>query len=387
MKKVKFFNIKRSARRIDFDILDIDDSIEELNNIFFEFDFDNSPSDIALSLAFCSMIKGYEEIYIDLQLPKELIEYLSSGLNSKVGCKSYVTNTLALNRSSNIMLLFSGGVDSVAAKLLLPNTTKLISFDYGEQFAREYNIIRKFSTNIIHTNYRNSKFFRKIERLHPPAFGIGSLLFCEHFSSYNVATGDILEASHDFNCYISHSVIPSSYIGMRQVRPTLGLTELGTTKVVYNAYKDKPQFITSIVESVAGIGSIKRYRKELLMSFYGASIDLHPVKNLRWGKDYVFDFLSMYMFKYSSRIRDILGDFIPNDVIEFINNHDLNFYEKINPKALISINSMNCINYYLKALFNNDIFLYTPSDFKELYETRAILASYYGEENKHLLIN
>lgn len=386
MKKIIFCDINRHPKRIDFNIVDINDTTNEKYDIFFEFDFENQPSDIALSLAFCSMIKEYDEVYIDLPLPEELTTYLSSGLKAKVNCKSYIPPfSIQQNTSGNTMLLFSGGVDSVAAKILLPNTTKLISFDYGDQYSREYKIIKKFQTNVIHTNFRNTKFFKKMEKLHPPAFGIGSLLLCEYFSSFHVATGDILEASHDFNCYITHQVVPSSYIGMRQVRPTLGLTEFGTAKIVYNTYKDSPQLISEIIESVAPVGAVKRYRKELLLTFYGATIEIHPVKNLEWGQDYVFDFLSLYMYKHhNSHIKERLQKHIPKEVVDFINTHDLDFYEKVNPKTLISINSNNNINFYLKMLFKNGISLYTPKDFGELYDVRNILASYYSEINNHI---
>ena len=68
MKKIIFCDINRHPKRIDFNIVDINDTTNEKYDIFFEFDFENQPSDIALSLAFCSMIKDKDYAFGSISL-------------------------------------------------------------------------------------------------------------------------------------------------------------------------------------------------------------------------------------------------------------------------------------------------------------------------------
>ena len=212
MKEVKFLNIKRSMNRIDFLIsYSINGDSVSCEEAFYEFKEPFYPSDLALSLSFCCMVKNIERLYIELPVPSYIASAISKNLNCEFDCI----------KSNKIMLLFSGGVDSMAASLLLPKScTYLLAFDYGEQFTRESLFFQKFNPITIKTNFRNTLFFRHMEPLHPPAFGLGSILYHEYLSSFYVGTGDILESSHDFNCHLVSQTFPSSLLGIKQVRPT-----------------------------------------------------------------------------------------------------------------------------------------------------------------------
>ena len=391
MKKISFYNITKKPTRIDFTVItEIDTVTQSDENIYFEFNCENSVSDSALACSFIALImNSYEKIYIDLPLSKSLLHFLRAGLKSEITCKEEVAETVGSRDKANlnnIALLFSGGFDSLAAmNLFSPGRLKLISMDYGGVFADEKLCFSQFKTYNVATNCRSSLFFKYSSKFYVPAFSIGAILYAEKLGIGYAASGDILEAFHDFNCTFPNFVFPGSYFNIRQVRPTFGLTEVGTAMIVKEMLH--PAIINTAINSLAKPGSTKRLRKDVLLNFVGGECPINYIKNpLKFGRDYVMDFLFLHVYKHNSSLGEKMVTFVPDEVLDFISCHKLDFYKKVNPKSLRNIPDDINMNFFLDILYKCGISIYNTEDFKELYEVRSLLAKYYNEENKNIKI-
>ncbi|SFE41057.1 hypothetical protein [Succiniclasticum ruminis] len=391
MNKISFYNINKKTTRIDFTVVTEMDSVpRNEENIYFEFNCENNVSNSALACSFIALImNAYKKVYIDLPLPQNCLSFLRNGLKSEITCKEEIADSIN-NRNNtnlnNIALLFSGGFDSLAAmNLFNPGRLKLISLDYGGVFADEKLCFSQFKTYNVATNCRASNFFKYASKFYVPAFSIGAILYAEKLAIGYAASGDILEAFHDFNCTYPNYVYPGSYLNIRQVRPTFGLTEVGTAMIVKKMLH--PSLINTAINSLAKPGSTKRLRKDVLLNFVGGECPINTIKTpLKFGRDYVMDFLFLHIFKYNKSLGEKMVTSVPKDVIEFLTCHKLDFYKKINPKSLRNIPDDINMNFFLDTLYKCGIDIYNSEDFKELHETRSLLAKYYNEENKNIKI-
>lgn len=387
MKSVKFTNIKyESSTKITFEVFDIQD--EHINNykFFYEFSCENHPSYDALALSFSCMlgIKLYDQIYIDLDLSRSTINAIRSFNQCVVGCRQLVEEDLEKKSSTNdiVLLNFSGGMDSLAALSLFPkDKIKIISIEFNGRFNRESDFFKEFHPYILRTNFRESDFFKKLESKSWQFMGIGSILYCEKFKAKYFTFGTILEADNNLNCNVQSVVKPFSGADLSYISAINGLTEVGTTKLAYECYGEK---ISKSLKSLADEGTVKRLRKDLLASLFSDSINIHSVKNFKFGKDYVFDFLCFYFIKNKGIkfISQYISN-IPEEVIDLTIKLNLKFYEKLNPKALITFNNSSLYDFYIVKLFSFGFGIYDENDYYELSKVRACLSKFYKQENKH----
>lgn len=387
MNSISFNNIVRSERKISFTILEQTEKIEEQYDIFFEFNIDNSPSDYALSMAFCCLVgsKNYDKIYFDLNLDKNFIERISCFTKSVVNCRDNTNIYKNKEIGNDFIINFSGGFDSLALSNILPaESTKLVSIDFGGNFHREANFFTKFNTYIVKTNFRQTNFFKKLEPIVWQFMGIGTALFFEKLNAKYFAFGTIEEADFNLNCNVSRYVQPFSLMGLEHVTITEGLTEIGTAKIVnnqsYNVALDS-------LNSLSNPGSVKRLRKDLLLRCYREDVPIHAVSNFTFGKDFVFDFLLFYMLKkigieYISNYEKN----IPEEVINISNSFKLDFYERINPKTFITIPNSEIYNHVIKKLSLCDIDIYSLNDYYEINQISKILSKYYNGKSKNVLL-
>ena len=94
MKKITFSGIRRlSARRIEFACTEeIDGAVAVYDDLFYEFNVDNEPSNDALAISFSALLgrSFYDEICIELALSQSVVSCLASFNRARVISKDIV---------------------------------------------------------------------------------------------------------------------------------------------------------------------------------------------------------------------------------------------------------------------------------------------------------
>lgn len=307
-----------------------------------------------------------------------LKKQLKSELHFKYINKNNIFDPPYIN-NENIGLLFSGGIDSIAAYHLIKNDKlKLISFDYGGQFINEKLSFINFNPFIIKTNFRQSLFFKRaLKKYSLPGFSVGACLTAENLKLSYIGTGDILESDRRLKCHFPTSLLPTSLFNILQIRPVLGLTEIGTTEIVKRF--SAPHEIASSLNSLANPGTAKRLRKDIILNFLGFKTTINKTSNpITFGRDYVMDFLFLFIYKYNSDLGVQMVTKVPNSIFDFIKNNDLSFYKKINLMTLINFPNQEILKIYLERLFSCGIEPYNLTDYTDLYNVSKLLASYHN---------
>lgn len=354
-------------------------------NIFFESEDIEHLSNVNIAVALLATVKGYKTINIDLPLDLETQSDLREIFNVKFSGE--IKRVHMDSNKKNIGLLFSGGVDSLAASCLMPaESLKLVAIDYGKFYEREKNFFSQFNPHILRTNVRQSGYFIQMELAHPPAFSVAPLLLDEKLKFKQLATGDIFEASQELNCaYLAKMGFPSKYINAGRIFPVMGLTEVGTSIICRNNFS--LDVIKKNVDCAEEVGTLKRYRKELLFNAVGVPVEKHRIQNpVKFGSDFTSDFLSLYLIKKLGldETTTFVYD-IPKEVREFVSKNRLEFYDKYNIKAISAIGDFKLQNDILGSIIKH-VDLYTIEDFKELDGVCALLMKYHSRTKKHLFL-
>lgn len=284
---------------------------------------------------------------------------------------------------------FSGGFDSLAAKCLMPPDTSLVSMDFGGRFSRERSFFEKFDTYIVKTNLLETPIKEKTWSY----MGIASILYSDYLATDYQTFGSILEAGPDNFSDLpvaakNISFPPFKMTGMENAPYVLGLTEVGTLKVLgYHA----PNFIGESLDSLATPGEEKRYRKQVLSQIAskksGIDIELNIVDrptrpHFKFGQNFAADFLSFYIIKNSDFeiASDTISD-IPEEVREAANNLKLDFYERVNTNFLLNF-PKPLLGGLLSRLAEANVIPYTQNDWIEFFEVRKILSKHYNIQYK-----
>lgn len=220
------------------------------------------------------------------------------------------------------LLLFSGGVDSLAADLLAPNYFLKVAVDWNGRFDREKQYFSTFeNTSIVSTNLRDiGDSNLDWMFMASPAF-----LLNAHIKGKSLGFGSILEASPSHwsenkalsrPSYIPASSDPRSALKLFDSTPTKGLTEFGTMLVVNRL--GGSQMLENSIRSAADYGSEKHFRKLLMRS----AVEVHlghsrvdlplPESPLSYsfGKNFTVD-MNLIVF------RNLFGrDFVANYVTQ-----------------------------------------------------------------------
>ena len=344
------------------------------------------PDAIACALAtLCG--EGYHDVYLDLVISVEAKAQLETFTNAVWHTRSgSIPAYNAPDEKDGILLNFSGGFDSLAAKALLPENTELIAVDFGGWFQREADFFERFSPHILKTNFRQLKYDRETWTF----MGAGALLFSNALNcKYNVF-GTIFEANedqindHPLNA-ASVDTLPFSILGMKDIRLTNGLTEVGTAMVVTHFY---PDIVLDSLKSLAAAGSEKLYRKQVLLNIICNKYhrQISPVEynapdtknvSVPFGTNYALDFLALYELKNAGEeiVHNTVTD-IPADAYALAEKLSLRFYERLNPSFLHTVPDQ-IRPYYLDRLHEAGIVEFDDDDWNELHQVRQLLAKYY----------
>lgn len=359
----------------------------ELGELFFEFSVVNYPSEDAIAVALASLVgvSNFEEVYFDCKVHENVAYKIKNFCKSRIAFKKVIAENYNCNCEDNVILNFSGGLDSLAAlNLIEKDKVKLVSIEFGGNFKRESDFFSKFNPFILKTNFRRLPFFKKLEAKNWQFMGVGTILFCELLNAKYYIFGSILEADPNLNVNVGTIAKPFDILGLCNINLIRGMTELATTKIACN-FEDFSQIEDSL-KSLSDPGSYKRFRKDLLVSLFNTEVKINKIKNgYEFGKDYTFDFLLLYIIKkkgLSYILQFVRG--IPPEAIKLVNSMNLNFYERVHPCSLVGFPTAPFIKYYIEKMMSAGILFYSPEDFHELSEVRKVLASLYGQENKHI---
>lgn len=386
-KKISFshFSIEEGVISLDYHISS-DSSEEKSGNLYFKLTPAIKPRNdlIAIALStFC--VVGYDEVEFALPISSKLksrLEEITGAYVKSEGIDDH--QAVASRKAGNVILSFSGGFDSLAAKALLPANTKLVSLDFGGRFARERKFFETFDTCIVETNLVETPL-----RFNNWSFmGIAAMLFSDYLEAKYYAFGQIFEAEmHNFSDKASGTIDVADKLfeaaGMQQMPVVLGLTEIATLNI---AARTSTEVFRDSLNSLANPGEEKRYRKQVLAQIaeqrFGLDLNLELVppparQHFRFGDNYAVDFLALYIIKYagmeiaSHTIRDI-----PTEALMLVEELSLDFYDKVNPNFLAAIPEPLRLD-YMDKLSEQGILSFTKTDWNEFIQVRNFLSRYH----------
>lgn len=361
--------------------------------MWFELDNGITPSNDALALAISTFAgKAFGEIEIDLpilmQTKKNIERFTEANVIAPIA-----ENTNIITERNSIILNFSGGFDSLAAFLLMPSDTKLVAIDFGGWFEREKNFFQRFKPYTLKTNFRQLK----LDKNSWTFMGVGAILYGEALNAgYNVF-GTILEATpaqfvEEPGAARSFSTEPFFSAGLKDIRYTNGLTEVGTAMVVsYYA----PELANESLISLSNPKTEKRYRKEVLLDIvcekFQRNVEFErteaPNNKVPFGTNFAMDFLCLYILKNRGlEIANATVSDIPEEVIEFVNSNKLNFYERINCEFISGTTFINDSyrSEFMGKVLKAGILPYTENDYKEFRKTANFLNRYHNFMGKNV---
>lgn len=386
MNSIHFYNFEIEKGRIDCVCERFLENDKKKHDIFFEFERENEPSNDAIAIMLSTLIGNfYDDVTIDLEVSQQTKECIDKF--TKVSCNMPVNlNRQKVNVSGNgIILNFSGGFDSLAAMCIMPKDTKLVAIDFGGWFQRETDFFLDFKPYILKTNFRQEK----LDRSSWTFMGAGALLYAEYLNiSYHVF-GTNLESSlghfrqNPFSTN-SNETAPFSFMGLKDIRYTNGLTEVGTALIVAHYM---PEIVNESLTSLANPRTQKRYRKELSMEIvcdkFAKKVNFEKTgagSVVLFGTDFLSDFLVIYVLKNKGlNVANTLVKDIPQEVIDFIQDKKLVFYERLHTGFVCgsTFRSDNERADYMDKLLQAGILPYDETDFKEFRATADLLNKYY----------
>ena len=240
---------------------------------------------------------------------------------------------------SGHLLSFSGGFDSMAARVLMPSGTKLVSLDFGGRFGREREFFQRFdalvvTSNIVGTPYRRNSW---------SFMGMGCILAAEQFRAKYHTFGSILEASPD-NFRLNpvaasgRTYTPFAAAGYVNAPYVLGLSEIGTLRVLL---QEAPELVPDSLVSLASPGEEKLHRKKVLVETVAADLGvcislpdvLAPkVPHFTFGANFAVDVLALYVaVRRGKAVADTLVRDMPDEAVEHVDRVGMDFMEKANP--------------------------------------------------------
>jgi hypothetical protein len=359
--------------------------MESTNTIFFKLSPAIKPREDLIALALSTLCaKKYSSIHYDINVSEAILFAISKFTDADVTASFSVDNGFQRKRRSTVTLNFSGGFDSLAAKCVMPDHTNLVSMDFGGRFSRERAFFENFDTCIVSTNLLETPLRYNSWSM----MGIASILFSDYLATDFQTFGSILEAGpNNFSdqpvAARNISFPPFLAAGMENAPYVLGLTEVGTLKVI--GHYD-PDLIAPSLESLATPGEEKRFRKQVLSLItsekiskdFNLNIIQRPSQpHFKFGQSFAVDFLAIYVIKNagvdiaSHTVREI-----PDEVVKLASRLSLTFYERLNTN-FVNHFPKNLVGGLLSKLGDAGIVPYTASDWNEFYQVREVLSHYY----------
>lgn len=283
---------------------------------------------------------------------------------------------------ANTVLSFSGGLDSIAAKVVLGSSAKLMSIDFGGDYAREAKFFKNFDTSIFkwelrgHRPEQKSRFNEGTDWrfLISPA-----LIMSDGKTPLGVATGTILEASdfwfsgkirRSFTSYAQKTLGPGVVI----LHPVACLSEFGTAMVAVKNLSSSD--LLASLDSLASPGFFKYYRKQVLISIVNESTlpkRNGRIKKYKFGSSFSDDMVALYVAWKAGEAWSL------ENYIEYLpegwNRLDMSFFEKINVENL-KVLDPSLADKILSKLLENGLKKALPEDLKNLEDVAHFYAGW-----------
>lgn len=335
-----------------------------------------TPNNELLAIALSTLCGNkYKNIQFNFDINEQIKSDIERFTNAVVHAKTHNNALNSKNNKSGHILSFSGGLDSLCAKCLMPDNTHLVSMDFGGRFARERKFFSQFDTCTVSTNLADTHL-RKNNYLF---MGIAAILFSDYTNSTYHTFGTIMEASQDPIININRKFpYINNYLSLQSAYYVYGLTEIGTAMV---CLKSVPEIFAESCESVASRGENKKYRKQLIAKIVsdktGVNIDIKdfnkPNIKLKYGDSFADDLLIFYFIKYAGlEATEKMIENIPESVVEYANKLSLNFFERINIDLYSDFPNELRADFYRKATLAG-LQPYDGNDFAELRIVKELI--------------
>ncbi|MFN3734243.1 hypothetical protein [Comamonas testosteroni] len=330
-----------------------------------------NPSDEAITLiALFSRPKNFKECTIkNGELTYLSHKFMEKSINCRINVKvkSWGNGVATAYRPESGFLAFSGGFDSIATNYVLGKDVPLASVNFGGVFEREFTWFKNFETTIFEWNIRdiNETGIKFNEALDWRWLLSPMLLLKSMDNPFSIYTGTIMEASSYwwldkkpiFNSY-GYNVIGN---GVALICPVASITEYATS-VISSKFLSREQNI-SCLNSVAAEGSIKKYRKKVLLAIAsGEEMVEGCQERYRFGTGLADDMIALWL-SWRLGVKWVLDNYCENFPANL--NCDMSFFEKINTNNLDVLDDVTRKN-TLKKFFDVGLKLYSADDFQYL---------------------
>jgi hypothetical protein len=330
--------------------------------------------------AMCTLLSPlYDDVRFEFDVPADV-----GATAERLLGRSVVPAPVPPRGVDRTLLNFSGGFDSLVAKLLAPPGTRLVSLDFGGRFSRERQFFEGFtptiwSTNLVQTPLRSGSW----------AFmGVGTVLSRHQHHPDGIAFGTILEAGPQNLRRTRPSAVathPSfSAIGLQNVPLVSGLTEVGTALVLL---RHAPDLVGDSLRSLAGPGEEKLFRKYALTRCVAErhaldaelpDVATPTVPRLAWGEAFSTDFLALWMARHASPdVSALMVAGMPTEVRDAALGLSLDLFERYDPRMYDGMREEERRRLFTR-LEDLGIGPYTETDETELEVVAELLSPWHG---------
>lgn len=379
MNEIRFQNLNVGAERIEVEAKTADVSYD----LYFEFDRPITVSTTAVAIAMSTLCgRAFSKVGFDFPVAPHTLPIIRELTHSDIETSG--DERPAAGKRGGTLLSFSGGFDSMAAKMLMPADTNLVSMDFGGRFAREREFFEKFdtlrvSTNIVDTPLRSNSW---------SFMGIGAILTSDYFRAEYHTFGGIFEAGPDNMRATPAAARPNTFppfraAGYINAPYVLGLTEIGTLSVML---RQEPDIVAQSLLSVASPGEEKLYRKAILadvvaeslgVTLARADITAPAVPHFQFGKNFALDLLVLYvMARTGDKAARGLAKEIPDEAVQLSDRLDMTFMERSSPTLFENFPKALTPDFH-KRLAENEIRWYTEKDWREFGQVRDFLTAFH----------
>lgn len=377
------------AGRVEFTCTTtVDDVVESSDRLWFTFSSPVTVRNDLVAIA-CATLCGtrFGRIRFDLALSEHALGVIAGFTDAEVTAlpENDRERLLRLAREERIghsdvvILNFSGGFDSLALSCVMPETTRLVSMDWGGGFRREREMFERFGGEIVESNLVTAGY----NRLANEFMGVGAIMLSDHLDASFNAFGTILDSVASYwRPDAVDPVLDAPFDGAGLVNTAFasGLTEVATAMIIRHY---RPELMADSLASLSDAGTEKLYRKWLLSKIAvervpGPAITLPdvepPTHPPRYGSAFLVDALALYIAKHRGwdEVHKLVTD-IPTEAYGLVDRLDLAFFERLHTKFLHAVPE-RFRDGYLDGLALAGVTTYDDRDHAEFDEVSTFLA-------------
>lgn len=334
---------------------------ETTEDFWVELPYSFEPSVDLIAAAFASLCgTAFEVIEIDLPVGPLLAQQIELATQSKLIHQS--GTDIRRLRGSSQALNFSGGFDSLAARIMMPNA-HLVSLDFGGRFSRERRFFERFDPLIFSTNLVDLK----LNRYAWTFMGLGTTLLRDELDLRSYSFGSIQAGSLPrlFSRPLDQSTMGltiANSLGMVNENSVAGISEIGAIQVVA---RRQPGILLDALTSVALPDEDKFQRKHQMLETVSNDLALplqlpdrtSPKTKPTWGESFARDLASIFVAKRQGPdgVANSYAQGLPSYVVERLEVVNVTFMERFNPHAYRGVKPDILAGWYAHLIMNEVI--------------------------------